>query len=114
MDKVRVNFESQDDERMTICLSNSQDDVRMTMCMSNSQLRVTILDDRMTMCLSNAQDDGRDDPSNSQDDDRDDLSVQLTTSSCDSIAWRYVSACLSNHVGNNISATYPRRIGQAH
>ncbi len=46
-----INFESQDDDSMAMCMSNSQDDDSMTMCMSNSQD-----DDSMTMCMSNSQD----------------------------------------------------------
>ncbi len=30
----KLKFESQDDDSMTMCMSNSQDDDRMTMCLS--------------------------------------------------------------------------------
>ena len=62
-----LNFESHDDDCMTMCMSNSQDDDRMTNCPSNSQD-----DEHMTICLSNSQDDDRmtNCPSNSQVDER--------------------------------------------
>jgi hypothetical protein len=48
---VQLNFESQDDDRMTSCVSKSQDDDRMTICLSNSQDDDSDVIDRMTMCL---------------------------------------------------------------